>query len=408
MRNLGISANLRLPCRLNYKKNHYISPQKINETIKPFVFTNFTNSLSLFKDSENSPFMKMIKPLLFTLTFLLAGQLSAQDVHWSLFNFAPLHLNPAHTGDFEGTFRVGGIYRDQSRTVVDNAYSTPNIHVDAPLFMVGKRNWVGLGGNVYRDGAGRGALQTTSAQLSAAIHVPTNRKSTSIFSFGIQGGFVNQTIDPDKFDFADQAVFQTTQIIFDPDAPGALPISQIDEKGSYLDFGAGAMIKSEVNKQTDMMFGIAVRHLTAPKYSLIDSDTPDTDSTSTRLPVRVNFHGKFDFALNKKWTLSPTFLYSTMRGSGSNIQLQGMMGYLFNPEKEVTLNFGLGYRLGDALEALVGLDYKQFRVGASYDLTLSDLNDANNYVGGFEVGVSYIAVIFKKAEVKPVIFCPRF
>ena len=41
-------------------------------------------------------------------------------------------------------------------------------------------------------------------------------------------------------------------------------------------------------------------------------------------------------------------------------------------------------------------------------MTLSELNDTNKYVGGFELGVSYIAVIFKNAEVKPVIFCPRF
>lgn len=33
MRNLGISANLRLQRSLNFKKNRYISPQKINETL---------------------------------------------------------------------------------------------------------------------------------------------------------------------------------------------------------------------------------------------------------------------------------------------------------------------------------------------------------------------------------------
>ncbi|MFT6707070.1 MAG: type IX secretion system PorP/SprF family membrane protein, partial [Flavobacteriales bacterium] len=239
-------------------------------------------------------------------------------------------------------------------------------------------------------------------------HAPTNRKGTSVFSFGIQGGLVNQSIDTKDLQFGDGFLAGPTEYTYDPTNTMSTQATDLEDKGSYLDFGAGAMIKSEINKQTDMMFGIAVRHLTAPKYSLIKGNTPGTDSTSTRKPVRINFHGKFDFALNKKWTLSPTFLYSQMRGSGSNIQLQAMMGYLFNPEKEVTLNFGLGYRMEDALEALVGLDYKSFRVGASYDLTLSDFSDSNKYVGGFELGVSYIAVIFKKAEVKPVIFCPRF
>lgn len=335
----------------------------------------------------------------------MTSQLYAQDVHWSLFNFAPLNINPAYTGGFEGTFRIGGIYRDQARSVSNSsAYSTPNIHADAPLFMVGKKSWVGLGANVYSDKAGTGALTTTSAQLNAAIHVPTNRKGTSLFSFGIQGGLVNQSIDDKDLLFETDFDPTTLQVTTSPDYNQK---ENVEEEGSYLDFGAGVMIKSAINKQTGMELGLAVRHLTAPGYSLLKGTTSKTDTTNSRLPVRMNLHGKFDFALNKKWTLSPTFLYSRMR-TANNAQIQAMMGYLFNPEKEVTLNFGLGYRIGDAMEALIGLDYKKFRIGASYDMTLSDLNEVNKYVGGFEVGVSYIAVIFKKAEVKPIIFCPRF
>jgi len=404
MRNLSISTNLRLRRRRNFKKNRYISPQKLNEALSVRFY--ITNKQSLTVSKINSSFMKMIKPLLFTLTFLLTNQLLAQDVHWSLFNFAPLNINPAQTGDFEGTFRVGGIYRDQARAVSNNsAYSTPNIHVDAPLFMVGRRNWVGLGANIYSDKAGTGNLTNSSAQLSAAFHAPTNKKGTSIFSFGVQGGIINQSIDGKDLRLASNADDQLQW----PSIPGTTNPNQdiIEDEGSYLDFSAGAMIKSNLNKQTGMTLGLAVRHLTAPKYSLLKQNYSNTDSTSNRLPLRVNFHGKFDFALNEKWKLSPAFLYSQMR-SANNIQIQGMMGYLFNPEKEVTLNFGLGYRMGDALEALIGIDYKSLRVGASYDMTLSDLNDTNKYVGGFELGVSYIAVIFKKAEVKPVIFCPRF
>ncbi|MFK7810511.1 MAG: PorP/SprF family type IX secretion system membrane protein [Saprospiraceae bacterium] len=352
--------------------------------------------------------MKMIKPLLLTLTFLLAGQLYAQDVHWSLFNFAPLNVNPAQTADFEGTFRIGGIYRDQARAVSNDAtYTTPNIHVDAPLFMVGKKSWVGLGANIFSDKAGTAALRTTSAQLSAAMHIPTNRKGTTVFSFGLQGGMVNQSIDRDELRFGDGFIEQGGEFQYDPTNAGSTQNMNIEEEGSYIEFGSGVMLQSALNKQTDMRLGLSVLHIPNAKYSLLQGNTPSTDSTSSRLPMRVNLHGNFDFALNKKWTLSPGFLYSQMRTS-NNIQVQGMMGYLFNPEKDITLNFGLGYRMRDAVEWLVGIDYKQFRVGASYDMTLSGLNEVNKYAGGFELGVSYIAVIFKKAEVKPVIFCPRF
>ncbi len=354
--------------------------------------------------------MKMIKPLLFSLAFLLTAQLYGQDIHWPLFNLSPLTLNAAHTGDFEGTFRVGGIYRDQARSVLNElAYRTPSIHVDAPVLMVGKRNWIGVGAVLYSDEAGAGALENTGALFSAAFHVPTNQKATSVFSFGIQGGFIQRRIDMEKLTFEDGYSVAGNAWVFEPTM--SMEPANVDDNINYLDFGAGAMLRSQLNNQTALKLGLAVKHITTPRYNLISGNEnraeTEPDSVIVDLPLRVNFHGQFDFNLNKKWVLSPTFLYSTIKSS-NNIQLQATLGYLINPEKDITLRFGLGYRLSDAAEFLVGLDYKNFRVGASYDMTLSSLNDLNKYAGGFELGLSYIAVIFKSAEVKPVIFCPRF
>jgi hypothetical protein len=86
--------------------------------------------------------------------------------------------------------------------------------------------------------------------------------------------------------------------------------------------------------------------------------------------------------------------------------IEALMGYHFN--EDLTLRFGPGYRLGDAAAAIVGVEYKQFKVGLSYDITVSDLSSANKNQGGFEIAVAYIARIFKQPVAKPVIFCPRF
>ena len=74
--------------------------------------------------------MRLTKTLLFVVV-VLAGcvSLHAQDLHNSLFYMNPLHMNPAFTGAFEGTFRLGGIYRDQARSAIgSSAYSTPVIY----------------------------------------------------------------------------------------------------------------------------------------------------------------------------------------------------------------------------------------------------------------------------------------
>jgi len=351
--------------------------------------------------------MKNIKALLFAFVFLFSSHLMAQDIHWSLFNMSPLTLNPANTGGFEGTFRIGGIYRDQARSALGNAgYTTPSVYLDAPVLMVGKRNWIGIGASFYSDKAGSGGLSNTAALFSIGFHAPTDRKGNTVFSFGILGGYNQRSVDTEKLTFEDGFGLVNGEFEY---TGNSADLDRIDNN-SFLDFGGGIMLSSQVNKQTAVNVGLSVRHIPA-NYGLIEENKDrvdiEPDTIAFKLPLRFNLHGKFDFDMNKKWVLSPRFLFSTLQKS-SNIQIQVMAGRHFNKAKDVTLHFGAGYRLRDAAEVLLALDYKSFRVGASYDVTLSSLNNINNSVGGFEVGVSYIATIFKSADVKPVIFCPRF
>ena len=83
--------------------------------------------------------MRLTKTLLF-VAVVLAGcvSLQAQDLHNSLFYMNPLHMNPAFSGAFEGTYRIGGLYRDHGRAAIGSAaYSTPTIFVDVPIIMIG-------------------------------------------------------------------------------------------------------------------------------------------------------------------------------------------------------------------------------------------------------------------------------
>jgi len=315
---------------------------------------------------------------------------------------SPLTLNPANTGAFNGTFRIGGIYRDQARSFLNsNAYVTPSFYVDAPIIMIGKRSWLGVGGMMYNDEAGATSLSNLAALGSAAIHFAADKKSKTIFSFGLQAGTVQRRIDLTSSDveFADELMTGGVGIGASPDRS-----ANVDDNRSYFDLAIGALLTSKLNKGMDMAVGLSVKHLLSPNYNL-DNST-DGDDQAELKPL-LTLHGLFNVDLNEKWTLSPTFLFHSLSGA-NNIQVQGMMGYHLNEAKDMTFKFGLGYRLRDAAEVLLGLDYKQFKVALSYDATLSGLNDVNNSFGGFEIAASYIAKIFKKPPVKPLIHCPRF
>jgi len=349
--------------------------------------------------------MKIIR---FTLLFFLAGlftQLSAQDIHWSLYNMSPLTLNPALTGAYLGTARIGGIYRDQAPNISNGkGYQTPSFYIDSPILAVGKKDWIGIGAMLYSDQAGSASLTNQGAFASIAYHKALDKKGNSLLSFGLQGGVLQRDIDVNELRFGDEVLDQlqsgATMITQNP-------LNRSDINGSSaFDLNAGIMLTAQVNKQTDLNIGLSFYHILSPEYTLLSSNSINTPKGRRDLPLRFQLHGQFNFDLNKKWMLSPTFLYNQTH-SANEIQVQGMVGYKLNDKDPMIIKLGPGYRLGDALEVLLGVDYKSFKFGASYDVTLSGLNDINNGVGGFEFALSYIIKIFKAPTVKPVVICPR-
>ncbi len=337
--------------------------------------------------------------MLFLLVSL--GSIQSQDLHNSLFYMNPLHMNPAFTGAYEGTFRIGGIYRDQARTVVKNAYSSPTVFIDAPIVMIGKRHWIGVGGLMFQDQAGTGRLSTTALQLSGSFHAALDKKSQNVLTLGVQWGRVSRILkNTDGFFFGDflkqrQDQFAnplTEDKVFEPGAT--------DPETAFSDINAGLLFKSKVNKTTDYNLGFSVRHITSPNNDY------NFSSSSVDLPMRLIAHGQLNTDLNDKWTLNPEVYFSNISPS-MQVQLHAWTGYRLKPEKNIKLNFGLGYRVSDSAQVLLGLDYGDVKAALAYDLTLSELSEANSYQGGFEIAVYYTGKIYKKPTVKPVIIGPH-
>ena len=124
--------------------------------------------------------------------------------------------------------------------------------------------------------------------------------------------------------------------------------------------------------------------------------------------MRFVAHAQLNTDLNKKWTLTPELYFSNI-APANQFQLHGWAGYRLPPkkDKEIKLNMGLGYRVGDSGQILLGIDYGDIRAQLGYDLTLSELGKYNSRQGGFEIALSYIAKVYKTPDVKPAILCPR-
>ncbi len=328
--------------------------------------------------------------------FFICFGLNGQDIHFTQFSLSPLTLNPALTGSFEGTFRVGGIFRDQYSSVSPGAFRTPSGYVDAPLIKGFRdQDWIGVGVMFFSDQSGSGRLKYSAAMLSGSYHIGLDKDQTRVFSIGIQGGQGKRRLD--------HMDGQQTRLRF-PDgiANGTPTISEdlgrLNDNKSFTDFSVGLLYRGLINDGADMQVGLSVAHINQPKYGLLGQE---------KFPMRITGHAGFNFLMGEKLLFSPAALVQKV-GNATELAVQGQFGLIFNEEKHIILNIGPGYRVLDAMEILVGLDYGDFRFGVGYDVNISKLTPASGSVGGIEVAAAYVARIYKKPKVDNILFCPRF
>lgn len=331
--------------------------------------------------------MKLKRLLLILTVTTTLGTLTAQDIHFTLFNMSPLTLNPALTGAYEGTARLGGIYRGQwSKFTGGTLYKTPSIYLDAPIVRGFRKNdWIGVGLMTYTDNAGNTMLKTGTQMFSASYHLALDKTGKTILTLGFQGGNVQRSINQDS-------------LVFESDIRNnGVSEDGKFEKKSYLDFNTGIMLRTAVTEASGLELGVAFEHITQPKYGF--------GSSNQKKLMRINVHSRFENQLTDQWSVAPTLLFQSM-GQSTEIALQGWAGYQFTPEYK--FNFGAGYRFGRDLQALLGVDFKEgLRVAGSFDINTSSLTNATNGQG-FEIAAWYIFKIYKKPSVKPSILCPQF
>ncbi len=338
--------------------------------------------------------MHTIKTILFSIIVLSSPFLLAQDIHWTMYDMSPLTLNPANTGAYEGTYRVGGIYRDQFNNISDaTGFRTPSAYIDSPIARGLNRNdWVGIGAILYNDQAGSGKLSTFGSFASVAYHKSLNTKATTQLTFGLQVGVIQRRFDP----FSNGITFEDEILaggqITSPDR------DLIEDNKPFFDVNAGIALNSKLNDNIYARVGIAANHIIQPKYNLLSSH-------EEKLPMRIAAHGTLNFRFLESWHFTPSFLFNNFQKLNLGV-FQSTIGYQFSDH--LICSVGLGYRLDDAIAPILRVDYKYFRFGVSYDMTISELSDINNNQGGFEIGVSYIIRKYKSTEVRPILFCPHF
>ncbi|HNW70315.1 MAG TPA: type IX secretion system membrane protein PorP/SprF [Bacteroidales bacterium] len=327
--------------------------------------------------------MKKIYTGILLVMITLGSASFAQDPHFSQYYANPLYLNPA----FAGTAlcpRVILNFRDQWPSI-SGTYVTYNASYDQHIEKISG----GIGVLFNTDRAGQGILNTTTASFMYSFRLEVNR--TFSMKMAIQATYFQKHLDWQKLTFPDMIdkrhgfVFNTNEL-----PPKRLTKANADFSAGLLGYGEKYFV------------GFAVHHLTRPDEGFI---------SKSRMPMKFTVHAGGIINLVKKVrrrsnehspTLSPNILFMQQQ----NFQ-QINYGLYFNRYPFVGgLWFRQNFKNSDAVIFMVGIQANMFKIGYSYDLTISKLTNATG--GAHEVSFALQFNCKPPSKRVRAINCPSF
>ncbi len=297
--------------------------------------------------------------------------INAQDAIFSQHFASPLYLNPA----FAGTGADSRLVLNYRNKPFPNpgAFSTINFAFDIDIPSVNS----GLGLIATSDHMG-GLLMRNHLSAVYAYHLQAG--DNLFINFGAQAGYYRKDLGWNKLTFANQNEPP-------PD----------ETWGHSVDFGAGIMIHS------DWYYGgIAVHHLNEPRESFYGD---------YKLPIKYTAHWGMFFEPSQQ-RRSNTLPFNYFISPNVILQNQGdfyRINYGFYSGIR-SIMAGIWYRQDltnpNTLIFLIGLTVDNYRIGYSYDYSLSGYTSAAH--GAHELSLSIYFDNQKRNLRNRIINCPRF
>lgn len=320
-----------------------------------------------------------MKKFSLSLLFLFGvSNLLAQDPTFTQFYSNPVYLNPALAGS-SGCPRVAINYRNQWPQLTGN-YVTYAAAYDSYF----KNISGGVGLIALHDVQGQGTIQTSMLGASYSNYLKVNRKFRLMF--GAQAAYYQKYLDWSKLTFGDMIDPRRGFIYQTGDVPRG------NGRRGFFDVSAGI-----VGFSKNFYFGAAFHHLNRPDESMILGQA--------KLPIKITGHIGANIKLGQRGRyssttfLSPNIIYQNQNG----FQQLNVGAYL----KYESFTIGAWYRNKDAFILTVGINTDKYRIGYSYDLTVSQLG--NGVSGGsHEVSLGINLKCKKPARDFRRISCPSF
>ena len=250
-------------------------------------------------------------------------------------------INPAYTTDNQGVANLGLLYRRQW-VGVDGSPSTASLFAHIPL-----GNNVEVGFTLQTDDIGN-VIKEHNLSLDFAYKLRLNKESK--ISFGMKAGFNMFNTDFSQFNL------ESGSFSSDPN------FSENINK-TFVNIGVGAFYYSR-----NFYVGVSTPNLINSKY--LSKNEGLYEMAEER---HYFFASGYVYKLNESIKLKPNVMVKAVAGAPLIVDVN--LNAIYNEKVE----FGLGYRLNDALMAMISFRVnKAIRIGYSYDYTATKLNTFSN------------------------------
>lgn len=311
--------------------------------------------------------------------------LLAQDFIFSNpYNIRIIH-NPGFTGIDQARLNVNLIHRNQFNPI-PGPFNSSAFSSDIGLC---KPYNLGVGLFAINSIQGDGFLTNNNFGLSTAVHIPIKREEAS-FSFGIQLGFIQQSVDWSKYVFSDQITYQGINKDINSVNGSINPNVGIIKP----DISAGLLFRKRIlNNNSNQSFrfyiiGLSINHFNSPNIGLINNYV---------LPVSTNFHvgflnqpfkEKIGFSLNTRLIQQQSFK-NTYFDINAEFSKKGLIG-IFALRSNTTNNFQLNTHfigLGIGYENV--FNNNSYKGVLNYDLNISGVSGGSLGVWELSIFLSF-------------------
>ncbi|MDR1673370.1 MAG: type IX secretion system membrane protein PorP/SprF [Bacteroidales bacterium] len=310
---------------------------------------------------------RLVTIILCGLTVFFDNAVAQQDPQYNQYMFNQLTVNPGYAGSRDAICAT--LLHRQQWVGISGAPVTSVFTVHTPFRLFGHEHGVGL--TIVNDVLGFNKDLSISVSYAYRMNVGPGK-----LGIGVSGTFLNKALSASWHIPAGGA----------PEQDEAIPAPNQSVMG--FDMGLGAFYRSE-----RAYLGLSTTHLLQPKVKYMNAQEEKTSKSALVLKRHYYAIGGCLIPLkNPAWELDPSLMaYS----DGTASQVTANVNVMYNKK----IWGGLGYRLNDAIIAMVGVDlFSGLKVGYSYDYSLSDVR---RYSGGsHEITVNYCFNLFKEKIIK--------